>query len=56
MAIAIWQPWFQGSIRDSEAVYNLRMAALELSRGQVGPISRTVDMEINLGDFTSSIR
>ena len=46
----------QFRVRDSEAIYNLRMAALKLSQAHAGPTVRSVELSINLGDFTNSVR
>ena len=46
----------QFRVRDSEAIYNLRMAALKLSQAHAGPTVRSVELSINLGDFTNTVR
>ena len=43
-------------VKDSESVDNLRAAALKLSRPFRGPASPTVDLEVVLDQFVSSLR
>ena len=49
--------WHQfKSVKDSQSLINLKMAALELARPQKGPGPISTDLTVRAGEFISAIR